>query len=442
MHQATLPARSGLSVIMMCFLTLVADGYDLIVYGATLPRLLEEPGWGLTPAAAGMIGSWTLAGLMVGMGAAGPLSDRVGRRKLIMAGVLWFSIGSILCALAPSPFSLGAARFFTGIGLGGVVPSAVALTVEYAPPQRRQLYNALTLTGYSVGGVICALLAITLLQEQGWRTLYALGALYALILPAMYLWLPESVSFLVEHNRIDEARILAARHSLDLERIMREQRAQALHARASGARGYRLLATDALRTSALLFALVSFCVQLIVYGLNAWLPQLMRKAGYPLGSSLQFLLVMQFGAVVGMIGGAWLADRLGSKRVIIPFFVIGGLSLLALSQKLEFGWLMLAVFGAGIGSIGTTTLIYGYIATHFPASCRGSALGASQAFGRFGSILGPLIGGWIVGSNLALHWNFYAFVVPAVVAIMIVPLIPKPAQEPGAVPGADYRTAD
>ncbi|MEM5431030.1 aromatic acid/H+ symport family MFS transporter [Cupriavidus oxalaticus] len=442
MHQATLPARSGLFVVMMCFLTLVADGYDLIVFGATLPRLLEEPGWGLTPAAAGMIGSWTLAGLMVGMGAAGPLSDRIGRRHLIMAGVLWFSIGSVLCALAISPFWLGAARFFTGIGLGGVVPAAVALTVEYAPAHRRQLYNALTLTGYSVGGVICALLAITLLHEHGWRTLYALGAFYALILPVMYVWLPESVSFLVERGRMEEARVLAVRYSLNLGQIVREQEAQHSNAAAPGARGYRMLATEALRTSALLFALVSFCVQLIVYGLNAWLPQLMRKAGYPLGSSLQFLLVMQCGAVIGMIGGAWLADRLGSKRVIIPFFAIGGLSLLALSQKLEFGWLMLAVFGAGIGSIGTTTLIYGYIATHFPASCRGSALGASQAFGRFGSILGPLVGGWIVGSNLPLHWNFYVFVVPAFVAIMLVPLIPRPAREPDVGPGADYRTAD
>jgi MFS transporter, AAHS family, benzoate transport protein len=424
--QATPPVRSRLFVILLCFLTLVADGYDLIVYGATVPHLLNEPGWHLSPAAAGMIGSWTLVGLMVGLAAAGPMTDRIGRRRLLMAGVLWFSVGSIVCALATSPTFLGAARFVTGIGMGGVVPSAVALSVEYAPKGRRQLYNALTLTGYSMGGIVCALLAIALIREHGWRLLYALGAFYAVILPVMYFALPESVDFLVERGRTNEARKLAARYALDFEQILQEKQAKpaSLDA-AQAARGYRLVLSREFRATALLLAFMTFCVQLIVYGLNAWLPQLMRSAGYPLGSSLQFLLVMQFGAVVGMLGGALLADRLGSRQVMFPFLVIGGLSLIALSQKLDPSWLMLAVFGAGLGSIGTSSLIYGYIAAHFPTACRGSALGGAQAIGRFGSILGPMIGGWIVGANLALHWNFYAFALPAIVAATVVPLIPK-----------------
>lgn len=426
MNQSTPPVRSSLFVVFLCFLTLVADGYDLIVYGATVPHLLAEPGWHLSPATAGMIGSWTLVGLMVGLAAAGPLTDRIGRRRLLMAGVLWFSIGSVVCAFATSPTFLGAARFVTGIGMGGVVPSAVALSVEYAPKGRRQLYNALTLTGYSVGGIVSALLAIALLHEHGWRTLYALGACYALILPIMVFLLPESVDFLVERGRMHEARALAARYSLDLDQILRDKDAQrASQGTAQAASGYRLGLSREFRATALLLAFMAFCLQLIVYGLNAWLPQLMRAAGYPLGSSLQFLLVMQFGAVVGMLGGAWLADRVGARRVMFPFLVIGGVSLIALSQKLGATWLMLAVFGAGLGSIGTSSLIYGYIAAHFPTSCRGSALGGAQAVGRFGSILGPMIGGWIVGANLGLQWNFYAFALPAIVAATVVPLIPK-----------------
>lgn len=426
MSQASPQARSRLFVIFLCFLTLVADGYDLIVYGATVPHLLSEPGWHLSPAGAGMIGSWTLVGLMVGLAVAGPLTDRIGRRRLLMTGVLWFSVGSIVCALATSPTFLGAARFVTGIGMGGVVPSAVALSVEYAPKGRRQLYNALTLTGYSVGGIVSALAAIALLHEHGWRTLYALGAFYAVILPVMAFFLPESVDFLVDRGRVDEARTLAARYSLDFDRILQDKQAQrASQDGAQATRGYRLVLSREFRTTALLLVFMTFCVQLITYGLNAWLPQLMRSAGYPLGSSLQFLLVMQFGAVVGMLGGAWLADRLGSKRVMFPFLVIGALSLVALSQKLDFAWLMLAVFGAGLGSIGTSSLIYGYIAAHFPTACRGSALGGAQAIGRFGSILGPMIGGWIVGANLGLHWNFYAFAIPAIVAATVVPLIPS-----------------
>jgi AAHS family benzoate transporter-like MFS transporter len=192
-----------------------------------------------------------------------------------------------------------------------------------------------------------------------------------------------------------------------------------------GKLGYQLLFSNSFRGAATLFIFGMFCTQLIIYGLNTWLPQLMRHAGYPLGSSLQFLLVLQLGAVVGTLVGATLADRVGSKKVVVPYFLIGGLSLLVLSQKPEPFLLMCAVFGAGLGTIGSSTLLYGFLAAYFPTSCRGAAIGAALGIGRTGAILGPMIGGWIVGANLEHHWNFYAFALPAVLAAMFVTLIPR-----------------
>ncbi|VWB14173.1 MFS transporter [Burkholderia lata] len=429
MNDSSIPSRSSLFVVLLCFMTIAVDGYDLIVYGATVSALFAEPGWGLSAGGAGMIGSWTLAGLMLGLFGAGSLSDRIGRRNLIMAGVLWFSIGSLLCALAHSPTQLGIARFLTGIGLGSVVPSSVALTIEYAPRNRRQLYNALALTGYAVGGVVCALLAIALLQSHGWRVLYGAGALYLVILPVMYFFLPESVSFLVERNRIDEARELAARYSIDFDRVLADHAHQRqLHAASGHAGGFRLAMSVDWRSKVLLFAVLFFCGQIVVYGMNVWLPTLMRKAGYPLGSSLHFLLVMQFGAVAGNLIGAWLADRVGARKILISLFLVCALSLLVMSQKPGYAWLMLAVFGAGLGSIGSTTLGYGFIAAYFPASCRGSAIGTAQGLGRIGSVLGPMIGGWVVGSSLGHQWNFYVFAIPSLIAAVVVTQIPKAAR--------------
>ncbi|MBN3778965.1 aromatic acid/H+ symport family MFS transporter [Burkholderia sp. Ac-20345] len=429
MNDSSIRSRSSLFVVLLCFMTIAVDGYDLIVYGATVSALFAEPGWGLSASGAGMIGSWTLAGLMLGLFGAGSLSDRIGRRNLIMAGVLWFSVGSLLCALAHSPTQLGIARFLTGIGLGSVVPSSVALTIEYAPRNRRQLYNALALTGYAVGGVVCALLAIALLQSHGWRVLYGAGALYVFILPVMVFFLPESVSFLVERNRMDEARELAVRYSIDLDRVLADHAHQRqLHAAANHARGFRLAMSADWRSKVLLFAVLFFCGQIVVYGMNVWLPTLMRKAGYPVGSSLHFLLVMQFGAVAGNLIGAWLADRVGARKILISLFLVCALSLLVMSQKPGYAWLMVAVFGAGLGSIGSTTLGYGFIAAYFPASCRGSAIGTAQGLGRIGSVLGPMIGGWVVGSNLGHQWNFYVFAIPSVIAAIVVTQIPKAAR--------------
>ncbi len=425
MKQAKGSARSGLIVVILCFLTIVADGYDLIVYGATVPSLMGEPGWNMTPAVAGMIGGWTLAGLMVGFLLTGWLTDRLGRRNLIMIGVLWFSVGSALCATAQSPQMLGVFRFLSGIGLGGVVPCAVALTIEYAPRHRRQLYNGLMLTGYSVGGIMSALAALALLPEHSWRTLYALGGLYIVILPVMYFLLPESVNYLVGRGRLDEAQNLAQRYGIDFNEVLQDH---AAHNKAQpvsqGRVGYQLLFSSGFRRVIVLFICGMFCTQLIIYGLNTWLPQLMRHAGYPLGSSLQFLLVLQMGAVIGTLIGAVFADRVGSKKVLVPYYLIGALSLLVLSQKLDAFWLMCAVFGAGLGTIGSTTLLYGFLGAYFPTSCRGAAVGAVVGIGRAGAILGPMIGGWIVGANLDHQWNFYAFALPAVLAAMFVTLIP------------------
>lgn len=426
MNASSIRTRSSLFVVVLCFLTIAVDGYDLIVYGATVSSLFAEPGWGLSASGAGMIGSWTLAGLMLGLFGAGSLSDRIGRRKLIMAGVLWFSIGSLLCAVAHSPTQLGFARFLTGVGLGSVVPSSVALSVEYAPRNRRQLYSALALTGYAIGGVVCALLAMSLLQSHGWRVLYAAGALYVVILPVMYFFLPESVNFLVDSNRMDEARELATRYSIDFERVLADNASQRqLHSASAELRGFKLVMSSDWRSAVLLFAVVCFCGQIVVYGMNVWLPTLMRKAGYPLGSSLQFLLVMQFGAAAGNLVGAWLADRFGSRKILIALFAICAISLLVMSQKPDYIWLMIAVFGSGLGSIGSTTLGYGYIAAYFPASCRGSAIGTAQGLGRIGSVLGPMIGGWVVGSTLGHQWNFYVFAIPSVIAAIMVTQIPK-----------------
>ncbi|NMO03093.1 aromatic acid/H+ symport family MFS transporter [Gordonia sp. TBRC 11910] len=401
-------SRRGALVVALCFLTIVADGYDLIVYGSTLPKIMEEPHWGLTHDTAGFIGSITLVGLMVGFVIAGPLADRIGRRRIIMFGAALFSLGSLVCAVAPNVEAFGAARFVTGIGLGGVVPSAVALTAEFAPANRRQLYNGLMLTGYSFGGIISALAAMLFLPHSSWRVLFGIAGAFVLIVPVMYFWLPESASYLA--TRRDRANSTQSGRDID---------------RSSRGRGYRELLTPKFLAPITMFVLIAFCVNLVVYGLNTWLPQIMRESGYALGSSISFLLVLQIGAVIGMVAGSWLADKYGSGVVMVPFLIIGAASLIVLSRPIDYAWLMIAVAGAGLGTIGTMTLTYGYVAAYFPVSCRGSAVGFAMGIGRAGAILGPMIGGWILSSSLGHEWSFYAFAIPALAAAGVVAVLAR-----------------
>ncbi|NRQ39389.1 aromatic acid/H+ symport family MFS transporter [Nonomuraea sp. NN258] len=426
--------RSGLAVVAICFFTLIFDGYDLIVYGSVVPTLLKYEPWHLTPPQAGAIGSYALAGMLIGALVAGGITDVVGRRKIIIVSVAWFSVAMALCAIAPTPELFGLFRLIGGVGLGGVVPTAIALTVEYAPRRRRNLYNALMFCGYPVGGCLAALAAMALVSEHGWRLMFWIGAApIVLILPLAFRLLPESASYLLARGRRAEAAAVAARYGLDLDDV-RDKPASPASANGTATAtatpagtGFGLLFRRGYLAATLLFGAASFCGLLLIYGLNTWLPQIMRAAGYPLGSSLQFLLMLNLGAIVGSIVMSVFADRVGAKVITVVAFLAAAVCIYVLTLDLGTGLLMLCVAVAGLGSVGTQILVNGCVATFYPAAGRGSALGWSLGVGRAGAIVGPLMGGWLLGSGLGFEWNFYGFVLPALLGALAIAVVPRVA---------------
>lgn len=419
-------SSTTLGVVAICFVTIVFDGYDLIVYGAVVPALLEHPGWNLTPVEAGAIGSYALIGMLFGAMIVGTITDVVGRRKIMLVCISWFSLCMGLCAIAPSPELLGLFRFIAGLGLGGVVPTSIALTLEYAPPHRRSFTNALMFCGYSVGGIFAALVAIPLLPAFGWRIMFALGMLpLVLVVPLAYRYLPESVSFLAARGRTAEAEDLARRYGVPLE----QEAASPSQERVTTWKG-RLGALFSGRYAAAtaLFWVSCFIGLLLVYGLNTWLSQIMLEAGFPLGSALSFLLVLNLGAIIGTpIAGA-LADRFGSKLVVVAGFLAAAFSIGLLSTQPPLVVMYALVALAGVGSVGTTIIINAYTGRYYPADRRATALGWSLAFGRLGAILGPIYGGYVIASiasDFGLQWNFYAFAVPAMLGVLVILLVPR-----------------
>jgi MFS transporter, AAHS family, benzoate transport protein len=379
-------------VLGLCFATIVFDGYDLIVYGSVVPELLDYGPWGLTPQRVGNIASLGLAGMLIGALAVGALTDRIGRRKVLLGCLIWFSLAMGACALAPSAGVFAFARFLAGLGLGGVMPTTVALTVEYAPADRHHRYNALMFSGYSVGGVLAALLAIWFLQDYGFRFLFALGMLpLVTIVPLAWRYLPESRQF---------------------KAAKKQPLSTALFT------GPKLAAS-------ILFPLASFCGLLLVYGLNTWLPKIMQKAGYPLTSSLAFLVMLNVGAIIGALSGSTVADRLGAKVVTAAGFVVAAAAVLLMSRGLSIGTLYVVVAAAGLGSVGTQILLNGYVASYYGADHRASALGWTLGIGRLGAILGPTVGGWLLASSLGVNWNFYTFAIAATAGAVLVMCVPK-----------------
>ena len=417
------PKRSGRIVLLLCFLTIVFDGYDLVVYGATVPSLIAHPAWDIDPARAGLIGSLALVGMLIGTMTVGALTDILGRRKIMLFAIAWFSVCMLATAAAPNESVFAVLRFLTGLGLGGVVPTCIALTVEYAPKSRRQIANALMFSGYSVGGVGAAVLAISALPELDFQWLYVVGAVPLLtLLPIAYRYLPESIAFLAARRSTVTARATADQFGLVFDDIVTESRA--IPAPGAGGPGHqsslRELFSSRWRRSTLLFAGANFCGLLLVYGLNTWLPQIMRGAGFELGSALAFLLVLNVGAIVGSIGASWVADRIGIKKVVTTSFILAFISIFLISLNLPVALLFVLVAFAGLGSVGTQILVGGFCATHYPQRLSPTALGWSLAVGRIGAMMGPIIGGVIASAALGYQVNFYAFALVAVIGAVIV----------------------
>jgi len=132
-----------------------------------VPKLLAYKAWGLTPVETGAIGSYALAGMFIGAILIGYLTDVVGRRKVMMVSIAAFSVLMLLTAWAPTPELFGLFRFLAGLGLGGVIPTAIALTVEFSKSSRRNFNNALMFSGYAVGGILAALVALAFLSALG-----------------------------------------------------------------------------------------------------------------------------------------------------------------------------------------------------------------------------------------------------------------------------------
>lgn len=418
-------------VVVLCWVAVALDGFDLVVLGAVTPALLEYQPWGLTPPQVGTITSLGLVGMMIGALSIGTLADLIGRRKAIMLSVTSFSLFTGLCAAAPSPEVFGLMRFLAGLGLGGLIPTAAALVSEYARMRRGSSSITFMMTGYHVGAVLTALLAILVLPGLGWRAMFVIGVLPALILvPLMLKNLPESLSFLIAHGRRGEAEELAAGYGITLEpEEVREVRAEEKVSGGGRSGVIKTLFSGGYVLGTLTFWVASFMGLLLVYGLNQWLPTIMRDAGYALGAALAFLLVLNLGAVIGLLLAGPLADRYGSKVACAGWFAFAAVFLFLLSVQMPLPLTYLAVTVTGIFVFSAQVLLYAYVSKHYPTSGRGTALGWAAGIGRLGAICGPLLGGLLVGAGLAVPWGFYAFALVGLLGAVFIALVPKSPAE-------------
>ncbi|MGW0561336.1 MFS transporter [Streptomyces sp. NPDC003016] len=427
-------------VLGLCWLAVFFDGMDVNIYGAVMPHMLDDQDLGLTPASAGTIGSWTTFGMLLGALAAGNLTDWLGRRPVVIWSVILFSLGSALCALAEGPAFFGAGRFAAGLGLGGLMPTCLAMVMEFAPRGRVALATGLLMTSYHAGGMVATGLGLSLAPAFGWRWVFWAGVAPAIIaVPLIVRHLPESPGVLLARGRRAKADAIADRYGLE--------RPEPAQAPAAGAKGrwaavLALFAPGCRWATPLLWA-ASFCGLLLVYGVSTWLPQLMRASGYGLTSSISFLMVINAGGIVGMLIAGRTADRFGPVRVSALWFVLTAAGALLMGRELGLALMYGVVFITGVWLFSAQVMVYAATNTVYAPGQRATGLGWVTGVGRLGAVVGPSLGGALVANGMQ-DWGFTAFAVAGLcgaAAISLVPLTARRSGRGGSGAGAGAATA-
>lgn len=407
-------------VLFWCALIIIFDGYDLAVVGIALPSIMKD--LGVAPTQAGLMVSSALFGMVFGAIFLGTIADRIGRRWTIAICVALFSVFTAAAGLVKDPLLFSMARFLAGLGIGGVMPNVVAQMTEYAPKKIRATLVTVMFSGYAVGGILAALLGKSLIEAYGWQSVFLAAGLPVLLIPVILRSLPESMPFLLARGDDEALRRIVSKLAPEQRWSATDHFAVPAQDKAASA-PIRHLFHEGRGFSTIMFWIAFFMCLFMVYALSSWLTRLMAGAGYSLGSALTFVLVLNLGAMIGAVGGGWLADRYHIKYVLAAMYALAAVSITLLGFRMPTELLFVVVGLAGASTIGTQIVANAYTGQFYPTAIRSTGLGWALGIGRSGAILAPIVIGVLVAMELPLQQNFIAIAIPAVIGMGAVLLI-------------------
>lgn len=402
-------------ILILCFLIVAVDGFDTAAIGYIAPALVQD--WDIQKSSLGPVMSAALFGLAFGALFAGPLADRIGRKRVLVVSVFFFGLCSLATAYAPSLGWLTAWRFLTGLGLGAAMPNAVTLTAEFAPQRRRAVLVNTMFCGFPLGSALGGFIAAAMIPHFGWHSVLLVGGVVPVVLACvLVLLLPESVRYMVLRRYPAEQigkvlqRVTGVQPAATTSYVIGEQAPAA----PSGvgtvlSPGYRL-------GSAMLWA-TYFMGLLIFYLLTSWMPTLMKDAGFSIQRASFLTALFPLGGGIGTIAAGWLMDRFNPNKVIALAYAITGALICAVGQGSGNQWLLgVLIFLAGTAMNGAQSSMPSLAAAFYPTQGRATGVAWMLGIGRFGGIAGALLGAELLRLRLGFDTIFTLLSLPALLA--------------------------
>ena len=407
-----------IQTIALCTLVLLLDGFDTQAMGFLVPPIADELGIPLREF--GPVLSAGLFGLMLGAMASGPIADRWGRKWTIIISALVFGGFSLATTTVTTLNSLVLLRFLTGLGLGGAMPNVVSLAAEYAPKRLQATLVTLIFVGMGGGAVVAGLVGQAMIPMWGWRSVFYVGGTLPIVLALVLIKaLPESVRFLVVRGG-DPERVSAVMRKIAPDMASTAFRIEAAGSRHAGL-AVKYLFTEGRGLGTVLLWIPFFMNLLILYFILSWLPALLRQAGMPVSAGITAVMSFSIGGIVGTILQGPLMGRLGVYTSIVMEFAASlVLVIVASSIFSNFPVMMLVTFILGVTVQGTQAGLNALSAIYYPTTMRSTGVGWALGVGRVGSIVGPLIGGMMLGMQWTPPEIFRAGAIPALCAMAAV----------------------
>ena len=420
-------------LLVLVVMVLVTDGYDTQSIGYVAPVLgaaLHVARGGFGPVfSAGLLGA-TIGALLLT-----PLADRFGARRVLIGCTAAYACLTLLTCLVTTLEQLIAIRFLAGLGLGGAMPTGIALVSAYAPTRRRTLMVTVAVCGFSLGGALGGAVAAATLARFGWPSVFLVGGIVPLLLlPFLGRELAESPIRLFKDTRMagSLASMLAAVVPGWAPSAPGAARLLVVKPRSP----VRLLFAVGYAAPTLLIWCTYFCNLVLLYFLANWLPTVMNAAGMSLEAANLSTAGYQGAGTIGALALAWVCDRSQrSERVLAAAFACAAVFCAFIgSAGASSATLVACVAGAGFCVVGGQNAMNAFVGTFYPASNRATGIGWALGIGRFGSIFGPLIGGVLIAFAVATQTMFVLFAVAAVIASSCMLLLSQISGRRGSVP--------
>ncbi|WP_019670656.1 MFS transporter [Eudoraea adriatica] len=403
------------TTFFVCFVMNILDGMDVMVISYCASAIASS--WQVGPEELGMVFSSGLAGMMIGAMFLAPFADHIGRKRMILISAFLMGASVLMTAWSQTITQLIFLRFLSGIGIGSMLASTATLTAEYAPDRKKDFWVSFVLSGYPVGAVITGMVSANVVPEYGWAVMFILAGLASFIcLPLIYFLLAESIYYYLKKQPKGALhlvnKILGRMEHVALDSLPE------IELKSSGIPVNKLLNKEySMPTLQLWTAL--FMAFGCLYFLLSWIPKLTEATGLSMSLAIYAGTVFNMGAFFGIISQGYISSRMGIKRTVALFLGITGILMATFKMFIGSNTLLFVIGLLGFTLQGGFVGLYVVAARIYPTEFRTTGLGWAIGVGRLGGVIGPALGGVLIGIGLSMAENFMIFSIPVILAGLI-----------------------